>query len=131
MRHGLMMRTLAAAVLSLAVVSFAHAGGKDKDCNTCASPVVVQGVGNPACDECGPRVKKSAHKQVNGTALCDANFIFGTSKSFFCPCRGGCSDLPISVSHPGFRNNCALPIYGPGIGQPANNCAGVFSNLNR
>ncbi len=128
MRHGMMMRTLTAAVLTLVVGTLAQAGGKD--CNNCATgPVVVQGVGTTAdCGDCGPRVKKS-HAHLNGTGCCDANFILGTSKSFFAPCNPGCSDLPISVSG-GCRKNCPLPIYGTGIGQPANSC-GVYTNLSR
>lgn len=127
MCHGMMMRTLAAAALTLVVGAFAQGGGKD-NCNTCATPVVVQGVGNPAdCGDCGPSAKKSLHAKVkSSTACCDANFIFGSSKGFFAACNPGCSDLPISV-----RKNCPLPIYGPGIGQPANSCTGVFTNLMR
>lgn len=133
MRHGLMMRTLAAALLSLVVGAAAQAGGKDKDCNGCTTtPVIVRGVGTTAdCGDCGPRVKKGLGSHLNGTGCCDSNFIFGPSKCYFKPCNPGCSDLPISVFHPGFnRANCPLPVYGPGIGCPANSC-GVFSNLNR
>lgn len=131
MRHGLMMRALAAAALCLAVGTAAQAGGKD-NCNTCATPVVVQGVGNPApCGEGGPKVKKHAGLLGGTTAACDAHFILGPSKGFFAPCNPGCSDLPISVFHSGFRKDCPLPVYGPGIGKPACSCTGVYTNLMR
>ena len=132
MRHGLMMRTLAAAMLSLVVGSFAQAGGK-KDCDNCA-PVVVKGVGTAAdCGGCGPTTKKSIHSRLNGSACCDANFMFGSSKGFFAACNPGCSDLPISAFHGGggLRKNCPTPIYGTGIGVPANSCQGVYSHLFR
>lgn len=131
MRHGLMMRTLAAAVLSLVAGGFAQAGGK-KDCDPCA-PVVVKGVGTAAdCGGCGPTAKKSVLGKLGG---CDANFALGSSKGFFAACNPGCSDLPISVFHGhgggGLRRNCPTPIYGPGIGVPADSCHGVYSHLFR
>jgi hypothetical protein len=139
MRHGLMMRTLAAAALALVVGGFAQAGGK-KDCDTCA-PVVVNGVGTAAdCGGCSAGTKKALlGKLAGGNACCDAKFALGSSKGFFAACNPGCSDLPISVFHgangcgglSGLRKNCPTPIYGPGIGVPANSCHGVYSHLFR
>jgi hypothetical protein len=122
MRHA-MMRLAAAALLTIAGVSFAMAG----DCAKCA-PAVVQGVGTPTdCGDCGPKAKHSIiQKAKSSVACCDSKFMFGSSKSFFSTCNGGCSDLPISLN----RANCPKPIYGSGIGTPANNCA-VHTNLSR
>lgn len=126
MRHGKMMRTLAAAVLALAIGSMARAAD---GCNNCSTPAVVTGVGHKA--DCGPCEKKSIISKIkNSTTCCDAKFIFGSSKSFFGACNSGCSDLPISACGRD-RQRCDMPKYGTGIGQPANNCAGPFTFLNR
>lgn len=123
MRHGMMVRTLAAAVLALVAGSFANAAD---GCNTCGTaPAVVHGVGHKA--DCGPCEKHSLLSKVkNSSACCDAKFAFGSSKGFFAACNTGCSDLPLSS-----RQRCDMPKYGTGIGQPANNCAGPFTFLNR
>ena len=127
MRHGMMVRTLAAAVLALAAGSFARAAD---GCNTCATPAVVTGVGHRAND-CGPCEKKSLLSKVKSSAACcDAKFILGSSRGFFGACNPGCSDLPISACGRD-RQRCDMPKYGTGIGQPANNCAGPFTFLNR
>lgn len=128
MRHGMMVRTLAAAILALAAGSFARAAD---GCNACGTaPAVVNGVGHKAGD-CGPCEKKSLLSKVkSSTACCDAKFVFGSSKNFFNPCNGSCSDLPINACGRD-RQRCDMPKYGTGIGQPANNCAGPFTYQNR
>lgn len=124
MRHGMMVRSLAAALLALAAGGLARAAD---GCNTC-TPAVVHGVGHKAD---GPHEKHSLLNRVknNTNVCCDAKFIFGSSKSFFSPCGGGCSDLPISAIHD--RQRCGAPKYGTGIGQPANGCAGPYTYLSR
>lgn len=124
MRHGMMVRSLVAALLALSASGLARAAD---GCNNCGAPAVVNGVGHSAC---GPCEKKSLHNKIKqSNACCDARFIFGSSKSFFSPCGGGCSDLPISAIHN--RQRCAGPKYGEGIGQPANSCAGPYTYLSR
>lgn len=125
MRHGWMVRTLAAAAMIVAIAGSTRAAD---GCNNCA-PAVVHGVGQKA--DCGPCEKKSILSKVKSSAACcDAKFIFGSSRSFFGACGSGCSDLPISACGRD-RQRCDLPKYGAGIGQPANNCAGPFTFLNR
>ncbi len=119
MRHGKMMRTLAAALLVLVVSSVASAAD---GCNNCAPA--------PKSD-CGPCASKSLLSRFkSGPTCCDANFIFGSSRSFFSPCSSGCSALPLS-SFGRDRQRCDMPKYGTGIGQTANNCAGVTTFMNR
>lgn len=127
MRHGWMVRTLAVVVAALALAGSTRAAD---GCNTCA-PTVVHGVGHKA--DCGPCEKKSILSKVKAStasACCDAKFILGSSKGFFAGCNPGCSDLPISACGRD-RQRCDLPKYGTGIGQPANNCGGVFTFLSR
>lgn len=131
MRTGIVTRFFAAVIATLAIMSVASA----------QAPV------GPGCSTCG-KAEKSSHTGTrgavhnffssafigSGTAMpigcscysADKTFIFGTCRQFFNPGKV-CSDGGYFA-----RPHCAMPIYGPGgVGQPANNCAGPFSYLNR
>jgi len=102
------------------------------------APVVVQGSGScPTCTSAArvhnPGLFAIGTGTVNpvgcGCFESEKTFLFGGCKQFFNPqktCGEGCGH-----GVRGFNDRCPTIIYGPGLGVPANNCAGTFSYLFR
>ncbi|CAN5379897.1 hypothetical protein BH11PLA2_BH11PLA2_44940 [soil metagenome] len=106
-------------------------------------PVVVNGCGSCATGDVAAskhhlRIGAGTINPVScGCLASEKTFMFGSCKQFFNPqnvCGGGCTAGGCGNGCKGGlgnRNPCALPTYGPGIGQPANNCVGPFTYMNR
>lgn len=120
------LQTTAASRMSVQLVRGCSGSGAP------ATPIVVQGCGGSCASDANcarPHLLIGAGTVSPVGCSClasDKTFMFGSCRQFFNPqnvCGRGCIA--------GCRTPCSLPIYGPGIGQPANNCEGPYTYLFR